>query len=144
MTHNKRKPLIFIGSAREDIRSFPNEVKSEAGYALYEAQRGGKHKSAIPFAGFGDAKVLEVALNNDGSTYRAIYTVRFGATVYVLHAFQKKSNKGKATPNSHLALIRKRLKVAETLHKESLKKTGKTESHAQSKQKSKRTRVRSR
>jgi phage-related protein len=49
-------------------------------------------------------------------TYRAIYTVRFGERVYVLHAFQKKSRKGIATSQSDIELIKRRLRQAEALH----------------------------
>ena len=55
---------------------------------------------------------------HDGDTFRAVYTVRFGEVVYVLHVFQKKSKRGIATPKKELELIRKRLKLAEEDHKE--------------------------
>jgi phage-related protein len=48
----------------------------------------------------------------DGDTYRAVYTVRFAGVVYVLHAFQKKSRRGIATPKTELDLIEQRLKRA--------------------------------
>lgn len=63
--------------------------------------------------GFGDDGVLEVIARHDGGTFRAVYTVRFGDVVYVLHVFQKKSKRGIATPKKDLDLIRKRLKLAE-------------------------------
>ena len=52
--------------------------------------------------------------NHDGDTYRAVYAVRFETAVYVLHAFKKKSTQGIKTPQSDIALIRRRLKDAET------------------------------
>ena len=54
----------------------------------------------------------------DRSTYRAVYTVRFKAAVFVLHVFQKKSTRGTATPKADIDLIRERLKVAEQFAKE--------------------------
>jgi phage-related protein len=54
--------------------------------------------------------VIEVRESHDGSTYRAVYTVRYADAVYVLHAFQKKSKKGIATPKAEIDLIEKRLK----------------------------------
>jgi phage-related protein len=54
-----------------------------------------------------------VVEDHDRSTYRAVYTVRFGEVVYVLHAFQKKSTRGYATPEHDLNRIRERLKSAE-------------------------------
>lgn len=54
--------------------------------------------------------------NHEGGTYRAVYTVKFSTGIYVLHAFQKKSKKGIATPKQEIDLIQKRLKDAEILH----------------------------
>jgi phage-related protein len=65
-----------------------------------------------PLKGFGDAGVLEIVGDFDGDTYRAVYTVRFARVVYVLHAFQKKSKHGIATPKAELDLIELRLKRA--------------------------------
>jgi phage-related protein len=66
--------------------------------------------------GFGGRSVLEIVSDYDGDTFRAAYTVRFAEAVYVLHAFQKKSKKGIATPARDIELIRKRLKAAEEHH----------------------------
>ena len=60
--------------------------------------------------GFGGGTVIEVKESYDGDAYRAVYTVRYADAVYVLHAFQKKSKKGIATPKAELDLIEKRLK----------------------------------
>jgi phage-related protein len=107
------KPLAWIGSSLKDYRAFPDPVKDEMGYALYLAQRGAKHAVAKPLKGFGGAGVLELVGNHDGDTYRAVYTIRFAAAVYVLHAFQKKSKKGRHTPKSDMDIIRHRLRSAE-------------------------------
>jgi phage-related protein len=77
------------------------------------AQRGLKAPYAKPMKGFGGASVLEVVDDFDGDTYRAVYTVRFAGVVYVLHAFQKKSKRGTATPKPDLVLIEQRLKRAQ-------------------------------
>ena len=105
--------MDFVGSSREDLREFPDEVKQDIGYALFEAQRGLKPASAKPLKGFGGASVLEVIEDFRGGTYRAVYTVRFRETVYVLHCFQKKSRHGIKTPERDLDLVRQRLKAAE-------------------------------
>ena len=63
--------------------------------------------------GFGGAGVLEVVEDDDGNTYRAVYTVQFAGVVYVLHAFQKKSKSGKKTPPGEIEKVKKRLKEAE-------------------------------
>jgi len=83
------------------------------GYALYLAQIGKKHESVKLLKGFGGASVLELVDDHDGDTYRAVYTVRFAAAVYVLHAFQKKSKKGRETPKSDIDIVRRRLRTAE-------------------------------
>jgi len=67
----------------------------------------------LPSETFSGAGVLEIVEDHAGNTYRAVYTVRFAAAVYTLHAFQKKSKKGIATPKPHIELIKRRLKQAE-------------------------------
>lgn len=113
----KRKPVRFVGSSQLDLQKFPKEVKQVVGTALTSAQLDGKHKDAKPMKGFGGASVLEILDDFDGDTFRAVYTVRFADVVYVLHAFQKKSKKGIATPKSDLDLIKQRLKAAEQDYK---------------------------
>jgi phage-related protein len=75
-----------------------------------------KPANAKSLKGFGSG-VLEIRDNFEGDTFRAVYTVRLEGVLDVLHAFQKKSTKGIATPQRHLDLIRQRLREAETLHK---------------------------
>lgn len=91
----------------------PPGVVDVIGYALYLAQSGNKHKQAKPLKGFGSAGVLEVVEDFDGSTFRAVYTVRFNNGVYVLHCFQKKSRKGIETPKADKDMIEARLKLAQ-------------------------------
>ena len=107
------KPVRWIGRSRQDLREFPAEARRNIGYALHFAQMGDKHPSAKPLKGFGGAGVLEIVEDHDGSTYRAVYTVRFAEVVYVLHAFQKKSKKGVRTPRQEIDLVKKRLQRAE-------------------------------
>jgi phage-related protein len=111
------KQVIFAGSSREDLKEFPDEVKLDIGYALYQAQMGEKPKNAKPLTGFGSAGVLEIIGGYDGSTYRAVYTVKFAEAVYVLHAFQKKAKQGIKTPCQDKELVKRRLKIAEADHK---------------------------
>lgn len=89
------------------------EVQDTFGYALYQAQIGKKHEQAKPLKGFGSAGVLEVVEDSGGGTFRAVYTVKFRAAVYVLHCFQKKSTHGIATPKPDMDVIRERLKAAD-------------------------------
>ena len=106
------KEVHWIASAREDLRRFPEEVRHVFGNALYLAQTGDKHSDAKPLKGFGGAGVLEIVEDHDGDAYRAVYTIRFEDAVYVLHAFQKKSKKGIATPKPDIDMIKERLKMA--------------------------------
>lgn len=110
----KIKKLCWIGSAKKDLVAMPADVKDTFGYALHLAQIGEKHDQTKPLKGFGSAGVLEVVENTEGGTYRAVYTVKIGNSVYVLHCFQKKSKRGIATPKADLNVIRERLKVAQT------------------------------
>ncbi len=109
------KPLIWVGDSREMVRSFPETVKSEIGVALYQAQLGGKHATAKPLRGIGPS-ILEVVSDFRGDTFRAVYTVRLAGRVYVLHAFQKKSKTGIATPKLEIDLVKQRLRRAIEIH----------------------------
>jgi phage-related protein len=88
------------------------------GHALYAAQKGETDPAAKPLKGFGGGSVLEIVADHRGDTWRSVYTVRFQDAVYVLHAFQKKSKSGIATPKKELELIRQRLAEAERDHRE--------------------------
>ena len=105
------KPVHWVGSSKADFMDFPQEVRSDMGYALGLAQLGGKHPQAKPWKGEGPG-VFEVVERHDGNAFRAVYTVRFEGVVYVLHAFQKKSPSGIRTAQSDIDLISERLKRA--------------------------------
>ena len=112
------KPLFWIGSSKEDLKTFPESVQGTFGFALWLAQTGLKHLDAKPLKGFKGAGVLEIVEDYRGSTYRAVYTVRFTKAVYMLHAFQKKATKGIKTPKQEIERIQKRLKLAEKHYEE--------------------------
>lgn len=106
------KPLLWVGSSKKDLLAMPEEVQDTFGYALHLAQTGGKHDQAKVLKGFGSSGVLEVVESEKGSTFRAVYTVKVKAAVYVLHCFQKKSTSGIATPKPDMDMIRERLDAA--------------------------------
>ena len=108
-----RKPVEWIGSARSDLRKFPQDVRRVMGQAIDDAQLGTEHPAAKALKGFGGRGVLEIVDDFDGDTYRAVYTVKFAGFVYVLNAFQKKAKKGTATPRHEIELITARLKRAD-------------------------------
>ena len=107
------KPLHWVASAKRDLLAMPDKVQDTFGFALHLAQLGEKHADAKPLQGFGSAGVLEVVESTQGSTYRAVYTVKIQGAVYVLHCFQKKSVKGIATPKPDMDLIRDRLALVQ-------------------------------
>ena len=111
------KPVVWVGSSLRDLREFPEPIQDQMGYALYVAQRGGKHRDAKALGGLGGAGVLEVVTDYRGDTFRAVYTVRYAATVFVLHAFQKKSKTGRKTPRREIELVKQRLREAEQIAK---------------------------
>jgi phage-related protein len=112
------KPLVWVGSSKRDLIRFPDEVVHAIGLVLMRVQYGDTPPAVKPLRGFGGAGVLEVIEDEDGNTYRAVYTVKFKERVYVLHAFQKKSKHAIATPKSVMDLIRARLGWAEELHRQ--------------------------
>lgn len=69
------KPVRWIGSSKEDLSAFPEDVKRRVGRAIWDAQIGLKAPFAKPLKGFGGAGVLEIVDDFDGDTYRAVYTV---------------------------------------------------------------------
>lgn len=87
------------------VRSFPAEVRRDIGHALYAGQKGETDPAAKPLRGFGGRAVMEIIAPFNGNTWRAVYTVRFHGTIYVLHAFQKKSKSGIATPKAEIDLF---------------------------------------
>lgn len=107
------KTIEWIGSSHKDLMALPADVRRFFGFALSLAQAGDKHDSAKVLRGFGSAGVLEVVEDDEGGTYRAVYTVKFAEAVFVLHCFQKKSKRGIATPKEDMDIINARLKIAE-------------------------------
>ena len=115
MTDSTLRPVIWMGASLTRLRQFPSAVQDEVGFALYLAQLGDKHVHAKPLKGLSSG-LLEVLSDHRGDTFRAVYTVRFADSVYVLHAFKKKSKTGVATPRREIEVVRERLKWAERLH----------------------------
>jgi phage-related protein len=106
------RTLIWVGSSQKDLSAFPEEIQNNILTALELAQEGLKAAHAKPLKGFSGASVLEIVESDASGTYHGVYTVRFKTGIYVLHAFQKKSRKGIATPQEHIEMIKRRLKIA--------------------------------
>jgi phage-related protein len=105
-------PVRWVGSSLKDLKSFPSEVKAEVGHALYVRHVLPSNGATIsvtltppkPFSGLAAGSVAPCCAT--------VYTVRFRGFVYVLHAFQKKSKSGIATPKKDIDLIHQRLAAA--------------------------------
>jgi len=110
------KPVSWIGSTKKDLSALHEDVRDTVGQALFEAQKGGKHSSAKPLSGYGDASVLEIVVDHAGDTFRAVYTTKWRDRLYVLHVFQKKSKSRVKTPKAEINLIDARLKRLRELH----------------------------
>lgn len=116
------KPIEWVGTSKNDLSAFPDEVLYDVGHALREAQDGGKSLAATPLKGYKGIGVLEIIDRFDKNTYRAVYTIKLKETIYVLHCFQKKSKTGIKTPKQDIKLINSRLKIAEEHYKINYKK----------------------
>lgn len=99
MAEKPRKPrkLVWLVDSLDRLTGFPPAVRQKLGFALYQAQIGQKHESAKILHGFAET-VWPARADDPAGTYRAVYMTQLGETVYVLHAFQKKSTSGIATP----------------------------------------------
>ncbi|MBA2596872.1 MAG: type II toxin-antitoxin system RelE/ParE family toxin [Chloroflexia bacterium] len=104
------RPLVFVGSSRDDLRQFPSEVTKVVGVALFEAQMGGTHGIVKLLQGFPGHRMYQASESFQGDAYRVVYTIK-DETLYVLHAFKKKSTKGRAMPQPDKDLIVRRLKA---------------------------------
>ncbi len=105
------RPVHWVGSSKRDLLSFPEPVIDNFGHALGVLQAGRLPPAAKPWKGEG-AGVLELVESSHGNTWRVVVTVRFERAVYVLHCFQKKSPRGRATAREDIDLVRLRLRAA--------------------------------
>jgi len=108
------RPVVWLGNAKRNIQAFPKEVQGLIGDELQLIQFGEMPKDAKPFKGVGSG-VFEIALKHNKEAYRCVQAVQLGQKIYVLHAFQKKSTKGIATPQKDIDLVKRRYKEAKEL-----------------------------
>jgi phage-related protein len=97
------KTLRFVGSSQDDLKNFPAEARRTAGFELFEVQRGGMPSDFKPMLTVGPG-VYEIRIHEQGE-WRVVYVAKFAAAVYVLHAFQKKSQQ---TRKEDIELARRR------------------------------------
>jgi len=108
------RPIVWLGNSKKNILEFPPEARKLMGDELQLLQYGGMPKDAKSFRGVGSG-VIEIARRHDGEAYRTVVALQLGRNIYVLHAFQKKSKKGIATPKQDVDLIKQRYKEAKEL-----------------------------
>ena len=98
------KKIQFLGDSLKSLREFPEDAKHDVGYQLDKVQRGEQPDDFKPMPSIGKG-VEEIRVRDDSGIYRVIYTARLADAVYVLHAFQKKTQ---ATAKRDIALASKR------------------------------------
>ena len=101
------KPISFVGDALKCLRAFPDDARQDAGHQLSKIQRGEQPDDFKPMPTVGQG-VEELRIWDESGTYRVFYIARRPEAVYVLHAFQKKTQQ---TDKQDLALGRKRYKT---------------------------------
>ena len=110
------RSTVWVGDSLKQVKRFPAEVRREIGVALYDAQKGSTSPDAKPFKGVG-RRVFEIVTRFDTDTYRTVYAVQIGKSLYILHAFQKKAKTGIKTPQKEVALIKRRYGMAVEMEK---------------------------
>jgi phage-related protein len=108
------RPVVWLGNSKRKIQDFPPGAQKLLGDELQLIQFGGMPKDAKPFKGVGSG-VLELAVRYASDAYRVVLALQIGRRIYVLHAFQKKSKKGIATPKPDVDLIKQRYAEAKEL-----------------------------
>jgi phage-related protein len=102
--------LFWEGSSKKDFKGFPIPAQKDMGVALFLAQLGRTTSSAKSWRGLGSG-VYGLVEDHRGDTFHAVYAVNVADAVHVLHAFQKKSKSGIATPQPDIDLVERRLKA---------------------------------
>jgi phage-related protein len=108
------RPIVWLGDSKSNLQAFPKGAQKMLGDELQLMQFGGMPKDAKPFKGVGSG-VFEIALRYAKEAYRIVLAVKIGERIYVLHAFQKKSKHGIATPKKNVELIQQRYAQAQEL-----------------------------
>jgi phage-related protein len=98
------KPVYFVGSSRENLRELSEDARETAGYQLFKVQQGKEPDDWKPMPLVG-AGVNEIRVWDDSGAYRVLYVAKFEDAVYVLHVFEKRSQK---TPKGEIQLAKSR------------------------------------
>ena len=100
------RPLRFLGDSLKCLRNFPEDARHDAGYQLDKVQRGDRPDDFKPMPAIGKG-VEEIRVSDSSGAYRVIYLARHADAVYVLHAFQKKTQ---ATPGKEIDVAKGRFR----------------------------------
>jgi phage-related protein len=103
------RAISWIRAALKDFNAFPEDAKVQLAQELTTVAEGRKPDSGKPLHGLGSG-IWELALRSRGGAYRVVYALQLADTIWVIHAFQKKSKSGAATPKNEIDLVRERLK----------------------------------
>lgn len=106
------KPIAFAGSSQDDLKNFPAEARRDAGFQLHFIQMGQAPSDSKPMKAVG-AGSMEIRVHREGE-WRVIYVAKFEKAVYVLHAFEKKTQK---TRQADIDLAQARYKEVEAYEK---------------------------
>ena len=98
--------VVWEGNSKEVLRSFPDGVRQNFGFALWQLQRGERPNDFRPLPSIGPG-VFELRDQDERGWYRIVYLSRRNDVIYVLHCFEKKS---RAMPRKDFAIARQRLK----------------------------------
>ena len=108
------KPIAFRGNTLGDLRLFPGSVRREIGHQLDQVQNGLEPDDWKPMPTIGQG-VREIRIKDTTGTFRVIYVAKFAGVVYVLHCFQKKTQRTSKTD----------LSLAESRYRDLLRELGK-------------------
>ncbi len=106
---SKVRSFLWMKAALKDFNAFPVGARAEMTRALTAVGEGGKPEIAKPLTGLG-LGVWELALRHRGDAFRVVYALQLADEIWIVHAFQKKSKSGIATPKAEIDLVRERIK----------------------------------
>jgi phage-related protein len=99
-------PIVWVGDSKDEVKSFPDDARRNAGFQLSNVQHGKEPNDWKPMSSIGPG-VREIRIRELSGAFRVVYVLRFRQAIYVLHAFQKKTQK---TRPSDIELARERLR----------------------------------
>ncbi|WP_298287234.1 type II toxin-antitoxin system RelE/ParE family toxin [Novosphingobium sp.] len=109
MARKALRDISWIKGALKDFKTFPLSAQQKAARGLTQIAEGDTPEIAKPMTGLGTG-VWELAIKERGNAFRVIYALQLGDDIWVVHAFQKKSTSGIATPKHEIDVVKERIK----------------------------------